>query len=451
MKRKHFLSVLIFSLVTPGVRAAELAHAASTDAVVATSAFIAQLAAELRTNNPALQAAEARVRAAHASVSAVRRWEDPQASFGVLGAEATRRKDDGDLIVGFEQKLPLFGKPAANRQVAETALATEEASATSRFQRLRLELARQVYRTVLADHHVIAIAEDLRLTESGLSIAEARFAAGSGSQTDVLRLQNELASRREQARADTAMRNQERRQLNRLLNRPMDSHWPVLLLPEPAPEIVFSDRARGQVLKSEARLGVMRHEIEQARAEVERTRLQRRPDVSIGVEGRQYSGSALPLEAMVSVRMSLPWFNRDKYRRDLERDEARRRSAELETADYELFAVTETTRVLTEAANARRRALLHRDEILPRAQRALESATVKWSTGQGMLLEVIESRRMFIESRRTYAEAVAAQHQALAELALFCGIDELEALRLLAPISASESTATPNPPQSLKP
>ncbi|MBI5772874.1 MAG: TolC family protein [Verrucomicrobia bacterium] len=441
MKRITYCQLFLFSLAALVGRAGDQGHAIPTNAIVATPAFIAKLADELQTNSPALHAAAARVDSARAGVRAVRRWEDPEATFGVLAAEAMRRKDDGDLLVGVEQKLPLFGKPAANLHVAEAALATQTADADSRFQLLRLELAKQVFRVALADHFASASHEDRALAESGLKIAESRLQSGVGSQSEVLRLQNELASRREDVRAQAASRDQERRTLNRLMGREIDSPWPRFDLPDPAPEIPFTGRVRDLVLKNEARLKVMRHETGQARAEAERTRRQRRPDIAVGIEGRQFSGEPVPLEAMVTVRVSLPWFNGDKYRRDIERDEARVRATEMDVADYERFAVTEAARVLTEATNARRRALLHRDEILPRARRALEASTLNWANGQGMLLDVTEARRMLIESRRTYAEAVAMQYQALAELALCCGVGELEALQMLAPIPVNSTNS----------
>ena len=50
------------------------------------------------------------------NAAAVRTWENPTAKFGVMGADREKRADDGDLVYGVKQKLPLFGKPQAARK-----------------------------------------------------------------------------------------------------------------------------------------------------------------------------------------------------------------------------------------------------------------------------------------------------------------------------------------------
>src|SRR5690349_2995793 len=83
------------------------AEIVATNAVLISPRFIDALAEEARTNHPSLRAADARADAAVWNAAAVRTWEDPMAKFGVMGAERERRADDGDLIYGVEQKLPL--------------------------------------------------------------------------------------------------------------------------------------------------------------------------------------------------------------------------------------------------------------------------------------------------------------------------------------------------------
>src|SRR4051812_34405572 len=85
--------------------------ASATNAVVISPQWIESLVEEARTNHPALRAADARADAATWNAAAVRAWDDPMAKFGVMGADRERRADDGDLLYGIEQKLPLFGKP----------------------------------------------------------------------------------------------------------------------------------------------------------------------------------------------------------------------------------------------------------------------------------------------------------------------------------------------------
>ena len=59
------------------------------------------------------------------SVAAVRMWEDPMLRAGGLFSGQSHMKiEDGDLIYGAEQKLPIFGKPALARRVAAPRVGT---------------------------------------------------------------------------------------------------------------------------------------------------------------------------------------------------------------------------------------------------------------------------------------------------------------------------------------
>src|SRR5262245_30182711 len=112
---------------------------ASTNAIPLTPAYVAQLAEEMATNHPALKASSARIRAAQHGTNAVRTWEDPTVKLG--GTTASSRgpvlSEDGDLLYGLEQKLPLFGKARAARGVAQAGAEVESARWEYQFQTLR--------------------------------------------------------------------------------------------------------------------------------------------------------------------------------------------------------------------------------------------------------------------------------------------------------------------------
>ena len=134
MPKKKCLSVLWFAAAL-SVPAAAPAPS-TTNRVAITSAFIAQLAGEARTNHPAFRAADARADAALFNVQTVRQWEDPMAKFGVnqTSPRSFKTSDEGDLTYGIEQKLPLWSKPQLTRRVAIAEAATQKASVDSRVQ-----------------------------------------------------------------------------------------------------------------------------------------------------------------------------------------------------------------------------------------------------------------------------------------------------------------------------
>jgi outer membrane protein TolC len=432
----HMKAVFIASLLGVSLRltvhgAGLSATSGPTNTVVVEPKFITALAEELRTNHPALLAADARTNAAAANLAAVRMWEDPMVHVGGMGARRDMRANEGDLLYGVEQKLPLFGKPQRARAVAQAELATEQANATLQFQLLRRDLAKALFRTALA-HHVVQIGQqDLAWLQTMVGATEAKYRAGEATLAELLEVQNELAKRTNQLHTDLALRSNQEFTLNRLLNRAPESPWPALQLPPVAPAIPFSQRLVDLAWKYEPKTLVLRQQIKQAEAVVALARRQRLPDLSAGVEARNYSGDGSLRQGVVVLSLNLPWGNAEKYRNDIRREEAKLRAAELELADWQL-AVRQEVHYLTVAIDAaRREALLYRDEIIPRSEQALASARAAWETGRRTLREVLETRRMLLEARLMYARAVAEQYTMMAELVLCCGLGDFEALEMI--------------------
>ncbi|MEK7707806.1 MAG: TolC family protein [Verrucomicrobiota bacterium] len=422
-------SILILSglaLAIPAVRGEP-----ATNAVQVTPAFITQLAEEMRTNHPALQAASARTNAAAANAAAVRSWDDPMVRLGGMAAREMMRADEGDLIYGVEQKLPIFGKPALARAVAQSEFATEQASADYQFQTLRRDLAKSLFKTALA-HRVVEIGgQDRDWLQTMVSATEAKYRTDEATLAELLELQNELSKRTNQLRTDIALRGNEEFTLNRLLNRAPESPWPALDLPAVAPAIAYTERLVDFSLKYEPKTLVMRQQIKQAEAAARLTRRQRLPDFSAGLEARNYTGDGSFRQGMFVLSFNLPWANAGKYRNDIRRDEAKQRAAELDLTDWQLSARQEVHHLTVAIDAARREALLYRDEIIPRSEQALASARSAWETGRRTLREILETRRMLLDARLMYARAVAEQFTMMSELVLCCGLGDFESLQMI--------------------
>lgn len=416
--------------------------AAATNTVVITPAFLNALAAEARTNAPSLRAERSRVEAARANVAAVRTWEDPMFTMGGMTARRSMRADDGDLIVGVEQRLPLFGKPVAARRAAESEVATQLAGETLAFQTLRLEIAKQVFKTALADRAVELAQEDVAWLDALAQLAEQQFLVGKAAQVDVIKAQIDRAKRTEQIRTENERRDHERVALNRLLARDHAASWARFELPALAEPIEFSPRLIDLSLRFEPRLKMMQREVEQAVTVAEVTRLKRLPEFGVGVEGRTFTGNGEFRQGMVFFNVNLPFWNLDKYRAEHARDTAKMRAAEQSLADYRLHAAKEVHEAITSIAAARREALLYRDQIIPRAELGLASARIAWETERGMFRDVLETRRMLIEGRLMFARAVTEQHMIISQLLLYCGAPDIESLKKLQE-NPSESPAKP--------
>jgi outer membrane protein TolC len=405
-----------------------------TNVVVISTEFINRLVEEARTNNPALRAAKSRVNSATLGADAVRTWDDPMAMFGgsVFSSTGFDPKQQGDLSYGVEQKLPLWGRPGLNRRVAETEVSMRQAEVELRLQEVRRDIAKGLLATAFAERVVEIGEQDLTWLDVTAKAVENKYRAGEAVVADTLQIQNEAAKRNDALRTDRNRLAHERFALNRLLNRSVDSPWPSLRLPSVGPAIPLSQKLLTLALQSEPKLKVMEQEIKQAQAAAELTRKSRLPDVSLGVEGRQFSGDGGFREGDFTLRFSLPWFNGGKYRKDYERDKERQKTAEQEREDQMLMVREELHHLSVEIEASRREALLYSDEITARSTQALTSRLSDWETGHGMFRDVLDARRMLLDSELMSARATAEENEMLAELLLWSGLDSAEALAPLA-------------------
>lgn len=408
--------------------------ATETNSVVVTTELVNQLIAEARTNNPALRAADSRVRSAELNAQSIRTWEDPSASFGgsVYSDKGFKPSEDGDLAYGLEQKLPLWNRPKLARRVAETETSMREAEVNYRSRQLRSDITKTLLRAALAQRVVEIGEQDLAWIEVTGTATDNKYRAGQAALADTLQIQNELARRKDALRTDRLRLAHEHFSLSRLLNRDPASVWPRLILPPVAPAIPLSQKLLALSLKNEPRLKVLEQEIKQASASAELTRRNRLPDVSLGVEGRQYSGDGDFRSGMFTLKFSLPWLNSGKYRKEYERDKELQKSAEHEREDQALLVREELHHLSVDIEASRRESLLNSEEITTRSQQALASRLSDWEAGHGAFRDVLDARRALLESELMAARATAEEHQTLADMLLWTGLDTQEDLLPLA-------------------
>ena len=294
-----------------------------------------------------------------------------------------------------------------------------------------MHVLRNCIKAVLVDEMLELSQQDLAWVETLVAAVEQRYAVGDASQVDVLRVQNERSRRAEQVRNEENEREAAYATVNRLMNRNVIAGWSRMELPAVLDPIPLTAKLLQMAEKFEPQLRMMREQRAQAEAMVEMTRKDRRPDLSAGVEGRQYSRTGEGRSAAVVLRMTLPFVNRNKYNAAVRRDEARVEEIDYRIEDMIHELRTEVHHLIATIDNARRAALLYRDEIIPRSEQALRSAEAAWQSSRDAFRDVLDARRMLLDARTMYFRAVAEQYTAVSELILCCGIGDLEALQML--------------------
>jgi len=415
-----------------GLRAGDIASA--PDKVEITPEFVDRLVAEAKGQNPALQAAGARVDAANAAAAGVRTWEDPIATFG-LWAPTSRgmpASQEGNLIYGIDQKLPLYGKPDLLRKVAEADASRDQLAADFETQKMRRDLLVALNDLALAGTEADFAEQDLAWLDATLDAVDQRYRVGQSTQVDWLRIQTARAMAVDELKTKEQERDHSALVLNRLLNRELHSGWPKLAIPSLQPPIYYTEALVASALAAEPELRVMRQESASAQASADLTRRMRLPDVSVGVQARQYSGDGGLREGTATVSFSVPWLNKSRYDDDWRRDQQRKRASEYAASDFALTIREELHHRIFELDAARRRAVLYREQLLPLAEQTVASAQAAWAHNLGPFQDILDSHRMLLADQLAQAHALADQATILAEISFLTGSNDVAGLIALA-------------------
>jgi outer membrane protein TolC len=394
----------------------------------------------------ALRAEDARARAAQALIAPAGARPDPMLMAGVrnlpLSSPSLSRDEMTMSMVGIAQAIPYRGKLRLRSRVAESA----SQAASARSAAVRLTVARQVteayYNLAGARLVLDAVARQQRLASAMTPAVEARYAAGTAAQADVLATRNEIALLAqegaviaEEARAALA-------DLNVLLDQAPDAAVEARF-PEHVVRAALGDSARAAPFTSAA-LGarltdsplvptdsiialavrrnprVQEHEamiFAQGAAAALAAR-EHLPDIDVSLEYGYRPGNADMVSAVISV--PLP-FQRARKQTQL----ASAAKFELEAHEAEHHAeITELRREVARLTSvlerSRAQLALSRRSVLPQTRAVTESATASYGSGRGDFATLLAALRSGYAAEAQYVRALqefAVTLAALEELA----------------------------------
>jgi cobalt-zinc-cadmium efflux system outer membrane protein len=192
-------------------------------------------------------------------------------------------------------------------------------------------------------------------------------------------------------------------------------------VPALQPQIYYTPELVDAALLAEPQLKVLRQESVSAQASADLTRKQRLPDVSVGIEARQYSGDGGFREGTATVSFSLPWLNKGRYDNDWRRDQARKRASDFAAADYALSVRELLHHNVVDLDAARRQAVLYHDQLIPLTQQTLSSSEAAWEHNLGPFQDILEAHRMLLQDELALAHSLTDQDTLLAEISFFTG------------------------------
>lgn len=184
------------------------------------------------------------------------------------------------------------------------------------------------------------------------------------------------------------------------------------------------DALRGQVTTLHPLLEAAAKSKEAAELQLSLANAERFPDVAVSFAGGKDTNDESILEGGLEV--PLPLFNRNQGK--ISAAETLIRQAELQAQAVRNDLVLQLTATYREFSAAQDRVGVYKDEILPKAQKALDQTDEGRRLGKFSYLDVLDAQRTLAEARIAYAAALDDLNQSAVELEFITGT-KLEPIR----------------------
>jgi outer membrane protein, heavy metal efflux system len=402
------------SILTGLLVAGSLLHAQETQ--LADENFLSGLRLEAARHHPTAISGKYKATAAAQDRQAVRLWNDPMVGIGFMGANRMMRAEDGDIMFGIEQVLPKPGMLEAQRRKAAAMELAESQNALYSSLAAGREASRSAIELALADESIRLQQAQIDWLTAMVENSRQMAADPTGSSSDALRMDTELA--KETQLLDAARRSRQgiAQKLNLALGRPLDSPWPALRLPATPLPVPVAQAEIARIPRANPRFRAMRELAGAAHAEARVADRERLPEFALGVDTQLHSGDGDIKSTTVGVKMSLPWFNDPSYQAKIHAAQSRELSAtqDVEAMRREIAAMVLTA--VTEAANAAAQARAYSGEIHEKAAAASQSIEAAWISSKAPLTDLLDSARTLFSIRLEQRRMIAMQLAALEEL-----------------------------------
>ena len=400
-----------------------LSRAQDSDSVLRKRLVLQELTQEVLARNPELVAARKQWEAATTRIAQARSLDDPILSVQLWNVPQPFKATQADnTIFGLSQNLPFPGKLALKGDVASRSAEMTEQMLRARERELVVRLKQAYYDLFLAQKAVQIHHEQVELLRQFVTIANAKFRGGMGSQADVLKAQVELSLLFQHLPVLEQRRKTTEAMLNTLLDRNPAS--PLGLAEEPA-HLPFTHPADDlHSLALNERPEIKAAELDVQRSEQSRALAQRQyyPDFNVAFQRFQNYQANDGFGAYVAMTIPFAFWTKPKYDAGVQEAEAAVSVAQAQQHTVENMTRFQINDLLAKLRATDQMATLYRTTILPQAEQSLEAARVGYRAGKGGFLDLIDTQRAWRGFQLEYFKALVDRQYRLAELEQVVGI-----------------------------
>jgi outer membrane protein TolC len=415
----------IESAIYNGNRA--LAEEASGHPLLPDSSGLYDLLRFAQKNNPGLEAAFNRWKAATERIPQAKAFPDPRVSFARYFEEVETRVGPQKQRFGLSQMFPWFGTLRLKGNIA----AHDAQIAQQRFEAAQDHLYYAVSNAHAEYYYLtraITITEQLlEIMKNAESVAQAKYRAGVGSYADMIRAQVELGRLEDRLLELSHKKRPVAARLNAVLNRPPEARLPVpTTLPQEELDLSDDDiLVRAQRMNPSVR--ALDFTIERERQAVTLANRRYYPNLTVGVDYLSTGPAVMPdtprsgkdpVIGTISINLPIWWGSYGAGRREAQ---ARQRAAQLDRINLENQILARTHDVLFAFHDAERKIGLYRDALIPKAEQSINASMQGYEAGEVDFLDFLDAQRLFLDFELAYDRARADHVIRLAELRMLAG------------------------------
>ncbi|MBW8014668.1 MAG: TolC family protein [Planctomycetes bacterium] len=378
-------------------------------------------------NNPGLEAAFNRWKAALEQIPQVKALQDPKFNYKYFIEEVETRVGPQKQSFGISQAFPWFGKLSLRGDIAAEAAN----AAKQRYESAKLKLffdVKDVYYEYYYLSKSIAITqENVNLIKHLESVARSRYKAAAGGHPDVIRAQVEMGKLQDRYQTQLDLKAPVIARLNAALNRPVGAEVPAPSQIEFNEVEVVDQEQLAMLLQTNPELKALGHEIIQNEKRIALAKKDYYPDFTFGVNvidtgdsivGDPRDNGKDPVVALISINIPL-W--RDKYAAAKRQARHKYHAAKRLRTEQTNSLSSKLKMVMYRFRNAERKIDLYGDALLPKAKESLKVTESGFRSGQSSFTDLIDAQRILLEFALSYERALANRSQSLAEIEMIVG------------------------------
>lgn len=384
---------------------------------------LARVLRDVSEQHPKIQAAQALAQAGRERIPQASAWDDPTVGVEMMRRGTLRPNRYSELEWSVSQKLPVTGQRKSRMELAKAEAAAALSNVSAQLTGLLIRATDEFYHLAHARELLELTKSNDEILASAVRAMQAKLADGATSVASVFLAETERARLQEQVIAYEREVAEAASMLNTLRNLPAETPiGPLELAPGHSTGAMESfDALRERALANRPELRAAEAKVTAADRATDVTRAWL-PDPELMVRARSVKGSGDPIsEYDTGIAISVPWFNRVKYRAGVRESQRRREAAELDVVALRSQTVAELRDAWIKFQAANRATALYEDNILPLAERSLDASRTGLDSGKSGILELVAAQRNLREVRNALAAARADRARAVAVLGAMTG------------------------------